>query len=58
MFQDANISNKYIEVDGGINAQTAPIVRSAGANVLVSGNAIYSLQSQVEIKNIIEIMKS
>ncbi len=58
IFQDANINNKYIEVDGGINAQTAPIVRAAGANVLVSGNAIYSLQSQVEITNIIKIMKS
>ena len=30
-----------IEVDGGINADTAPIVREAGANVLVAGSAIY-----------------
>ena len=29
-----------IEVDGGINAQTAPLVARAGANVLVAGNAI------------------
>ena len=29
-----------IEVDGGINAQTAPLVTRAGANVLVAGNAI------------------
>lgn len=58
MFQDANLENKYIEVDGGINTQTAPIVRSAGANVLVSGNAIYSLKSQSEIKKTISLMRS
>ncbi len=58
MFQEANIMDKYIEVDGGINGQTAPIVRSAGANVLVSGNAIYSLKNQSEIKEIINLMKT
>ena len=30
-----------IEVDGGINAKTAPLVREAGANVLVAGSAVY-----------------
>ncbi|MEX5284260.1 ribulose-phosphate 3-epimerase [Selenomonas sputigena] len=30
-----------IEVDGGINAETAPLVREAGANVLVAGSAVY-----------------
>ena len=30
-----------IEVDGGINAETAESVRSAGANVLVAGSYIY-----------------
>lgn len=29
-----------IEVDGGINLKTAPIVKQAGANVLVAGTAI------------------
>ena len=29
-----------IEVDGGINDKTAPLVKSAGANILVSGNYI------------------
>ena len=32
---------KDIEVDGGIGAQTAPLVASAGANVLVAGNAVF-----------------
>lgn len=29
-----------IQVDGGINTQTAPLVKKAGANVLVAGSAI------------------
>jgi len=31
-----------IEVDGGINAQTAALVRRAGANVLVTGSFVFS----------------
>ena len=31
-----------IEVDGGINAKTAPFVIDAGANVLVAGSALFS----------------
>ena len=30
-----------IEADGGINAETAPLVREAGANILVAGSAVY-----------------
>ena len=30
-----------LEVDGGINAKTAPLVAQAGANVLVAGSAVY-----------------
>ena len=58
MFQDANLTDKFIEVDGGINTSTAPIVRSAGANVLVAGNAIYSLKQQSEIKDVISKMRT
>ena len=58
MFQESNLTDKYIEVDGGISPQTAPIVRSAGANVLVSGNAIYSLKTQSEIKKTISEMRT
>ena len=32
----------YLEVDGGINDMTAPVVRQAGANVLVAGKYIFS----------------
>jgi ribulose-phosphate 3-epimerase len=30
-----------IEVDGGITAETAPVVTAAGANVLVAGSAVF-----------------
>jgi ribulose-phosphate 3-epimerase len=30
-----------VEVDGGIHAETAPLVVRAGANVLVAGSAVY-----------------
>lgn len=58
LFDENKLSGKYIEVDGGINTQTAPIVRSAGANVLVAGNAIYSLKDQLEIEKAILKMKN
>ncbi|MEX2444556.1 MAG: ribulose-phosphate 3-epimerase [Alkalispirochaeta sp.] len=32
----------YISVDGGINHETAPAARNAGANVLVSGSAFFT----------------
>jgi ribulose-phosphate 3-epimerase len=31
----------YIQVDGGVNAETAPKVIEAGANVLVAGTAVF-----------------
>ena len=33
-----------LEVDGGINVKTAPLVAAAGANVLVAGSAVYGAQ--------------
>ncbi len=34
-------ANYDIEVDGGITAETAPLARASGANVLVAGTAIF-----------------
>lgn len=34
--------NIWLEVDGGINNQTAPLAIQAGADALVAGNAIFS----------------
>ncbi|HJV44149.1 MAG TPA: ribulose-phosphate 3-epimerase [Bacillota bacterium] len=36
-----NLGHVEIEVDGGINPQTARQVVEAGANILVAGNAVY-----------------
>jgi ribulose-phosphate 3-epimerase len=36
-----------IEVDGGIDARTAPLVVSAGATVLVAGNSVYGYKGGV-----------
>lgn len=36
-----------LEVDGGIHAQTAPLVVGAGANVLVAGSAVYNNRESV-----------
>jgi ribulose-phosphate 3-epimerase len=38
-------SKALIEVDGGINRETAPIVTKAGADVLVSGSYIFGADS-------------
>lgn len=48
--------NYEIEVDGGINAETAPLVIGAGATVLVAGNYIFSAEDMAarvkEIKSL------
>ena len=38
----------YIEVDGGINAQTVAIAAQAGANVFVAGNAIFAAKNPAQ----------
>ena len=34
-------SNADLEVDGGMNAETIPLVKKAGANVFVAGSAVF-----------------
>lgn len=36
-----------IEVDGGINAQTAPGVQAAGADIIVAGSAVFNAHASV-----------
>ena len=43
-----NIKYIDIQVDGGINADTAPVVARAGATVLVMGSAIYKLDNPLK----------
>jgi len=37
-----------LEVDGGINARTAPLAVAAGADVLVAGSSVYGVQDGVQ----------
>ena len=53
------IINEYnpaceLEVDGGINADTAKLVVEAGANVLVAGSAVYGA---ADIEQAIEVLR-
>lgn len=40
--------NLEIEIDGGINEETAPLAVKAGATVLVAGNYVFSAQDKKE----------
>ena len=40
---DAGSLNCYVEVDGGIDRNTAPLALEAGANVLVAGSAVFGM---------------
>lgn len=51
---DENKLEIDIEVDGGINLKTAPLVKERGANILVAGSAI--LQAK-DYKVIIDELK-
>ena len=39
---EKNNSDCELEVDGGIDPETAPLVKRAGANVLVAGSAVFN----------------
>jgi ribulose-phosphate 3-epimerase len=38
-----------ISVDGGINAETAPLARKAGADILVAGSAFFSAEDKAAV---------
>ncbi|MFB9330557.1 ribulose-phosphate 3-epimerase [Paenibacillus aurantiacus] len=46
LLEQRGLNGMHVQVDGGINAVTAPLVREAGANVLVAGNAIFTEQDR------------
>lgn len=51
-----------IEIDGGINAETAPLTVQEGADILVAGNSIFSEKNRAEalqkIRNSVQTSKS
>ena len=38
-----------IQIDGGVNAENVALVKEAGANVIVAGNAIFKAQDKAEM---------
>lgn len=47
--------NLFIEVDGGINAETARVSREAGANVLVAGQYVFGAPDRKAVLNSLRI---
>ncbi len=41
-------AHALIEIDGGVNTQTAPLLAEAGANVLVAGSAVFKSPDMIE----------
>lgn len=39
---ERGLDGVHVQVDGGVNRETAPLIREAGANVLVAGNAVFA----------------
>jgi ribulose-phosphate 3-epimerase len=48
MLAARELSHVDVQVDGGVNAQTAKLVREAGANVLVAGNAVFTADDRTK----------
>lgn len=42
MLVERGLQHVHVQVDGGINEETAKLVTEAGANVLVAGNAVFA----------------
>lgn len=42
-----------IEIDGGINPETAKLAKERGANVLVAGNTVFKAENKREIMNVL-----
>ena len=47
-----------IEVDGGINLTTLPVVLGAGANVIVAGSAVFGAETEKNVKEFLRVMES
>lgn len=48
MLDERGLGHVHIEVDGGVNEETAQLVKQAGANVLVAGNAVFAQADRKE----------
>ncbi len=48
LLDERGLQHVDIEVDGGVNTETAKLVAEAGANVLVAGNAVFNRPDRAE----------
>lgn len=48
MLDEQGLHHVPIEVDGGVNEATAPLVAAAGAQVLVAGNAVFGEKDRAD----------
>lgn len=48
LINQSNGKKPLIEIDGGVNERTAPLLVEAGADVLVSGNYIFKSQDPIQ----------
>jgi len=48
------ITDVPIQVDGGINPRTAPLMVEAGARILIAGSAVYKGDPATEMCKLIE----
>lgn len=48
MLVERGLERVHIEVDGGVNEETARLAAEAGANVLVAGNAVFAKADRAE----------
>jgi ribulose-phosphate 3-epimerase len=46
-----------LQVDGGVTAETAPLVTAAGANVLVAGSAVYKGEGVDDYRKTVDTLK-
>ena len=54
MLDEAGLRDAIVEVDGGVNTQTAPLLTAAGADMLVAGSALYGAE---DVKAFIRAVK-
>lgn len=50
-------SSACIEVDGGVNMQTAPLLAEAGVDVLVAGNAVFKTSDMLQMIHQLKYVK-
>lgn len=49
LFDYYDNTNGVVEVDGGVNLETAPLVREAGADILVAGSAVFGAADRADM---------